>query len=124
VLIGTDGSAFKDAVVDQLREGLAASGARVRVADLVLLDSIDPQEYKAVVLIGVCRQWMVDQRISAFLGKARDKNRVFVITTASDTEYKMDMEGVDAVTAASEPGREGEVAGEVLKKVRLAISGD
>ena len=124
VLIATESSRFKDAVVAQTAEALRADGHRVTVIALERLAATPLRDYQAIVLVNTCRAWRPSSAVRDFLRRASDADRkkLVVVTTANSESCDLSVSGVDAVSAASKRTRTDSVSRTILDKVRARLT--
>jgi hypothetical protein len=99
VLIATQGSQFKDAVVAGVVGRLKPRGAYIRVADISALGGIDPADWSAIVVIHTWEMGKPPGAVKDFVEHARDSRKLVVLTTSGAGTFKM--EGIDAISTAS-----------------------
>lgn len=115
VLIATQGSAFKDAVVAGVVARLKARPAYVKVIDVTELTGVNARDWNAVVVIHTweMRRPQLDAR--AFVDRSGGSRNVVVLSTSGAGDFKM--EGVDAISSASTmedvPARVAEIGGRI-----------
>lgn len=100
VLIATQGSAFKDAVVGGVVEQLKQRPLHIRVIDVTGLGSVDGREWDAIVVL---HTWQLDQPqpdAAAFIARVKDVRELVVLSTSGAGTQKI--EGIDAISAASD----------------------
>jgi hypothetical protein len=124
VLIATESSHFKDAVVTRITQALRADGHRVTVIALERLAATPLQDYQAIVLVNTCRAWRPGREVRDVLRRARDadKKKFMVVTTANSETCDLGVSGVDAVSAASKRIRIDSVSQTVLDKLRARLA--
>ncbi len=99
VLIATQGSAFKDAVVDGVVDKLKARQAYVKVIDVSQLPSVRDSDWNAIVLLHTWEMSKPPESVRAFVDRAESRDKLVVLTTSGGG--KEHMAGVDAITSAS-----------------------
>jgi len=99
VLIATQGSPFKDAVVAGLVEHLKARAARAQVIDATTLANVREAEWDVIVILHTWEMHKPPPAVEAFIGRVPDRHRLVVLTTSGGGDVRMP--GVDAVSAAS-----------------------
>lgn len=99
VLIATQGSQFKDALVAALVGQMRERPVYIKVIDVSLLPRVDESEWNAVVLIHTWENWKPQLDAKRFLRRVKAPEKVVVLTTSAEGGEKM--EGVDAITASS-----------------------
>ena len=126
VLIATETSRFKEAVVAKVAETLC-QGKRpllVKRIDLNRLAAEPIQDYQAIVLIDSCRAWRPSSAVREFLKTLSDadKKKLVVLTTANSGECNLKVSGVDAISAASKHTGIDAVSQTVVDQVRARLA--
>lgn len=121
VLVATDASDFKGAVVKDVIERLTQKGAYVCLIPINDLSRKNPEDYSAVILVNTVIAWQAKPDAAAFIKRAKDRDRIILVSTAGDPDFTADYEGVDAVTAASEISGAGGLADEIVKKAERLL---
>jgi len=105
LLIATETSHFKEAVVAEVAEKLCQGKQPLLIKriDLNRLAAESVQDYQAIVLINSCRAWRPSSAVRDFLKKLSDadKKKLVVLTTANSGECDLKVGGIDAISAAS-----------------------
>jgi hypothetical protein len=99
VLIATQGSEFKDAVVAGLVDHLKDRRASVKVIDVSALSRTNVDGWNAIVVIHTWELRKPPAAVKAFIERTGDRSKLIVLTTSGAGDFKT--EGVDAVSAAS-----------------------
>ncbi|MFH1442272.1 MAG: hypothetical protein ABIH18_09590 [Candidatus Omnitrophota bacterium] len=119
ILIASQNSEYKHALVKDIAQRLKSGKYQTKIIDLNKILAENQADYKAVIIINSC--WSGKQtRISRkFLNKLTkdEKQKVVVITTAKDIEWKNQVAGIDAVTAASKMNNIDSISKDILKKI-------
>ena len=100
VLIATQGSAFKDAVVRGVVAQLQQRPIHIRVIDVAALGSIDERQWDAIVVLHTWQLEQPQRDAAAFIARAKDVHKLIVLGTS--TAGTMKIEDIDAISAASE----------------------
>jgi hypothetical protein len=108
VLIATQGSKFKNRVVEGVVVEMRTGGIAVSVVDVSALDSTVEEAWDVIVVIHIWEMRKPPRPVQAFVDRARNKDRLVVLTTSGDGNFRL--EGVDAISAAS---RDEDVAAKV-----------
>jgi hypothetical protein len=124
VLIATETSHFKDAVVTQVSEMLRQGGHAATTIELERLATEPIRNYQAIVLINTCRAWRPSSEVRDYLKKASDadKNKLVVLTTANSGECDLRVAGIDAISAASKQTKVDVVSQAVVAKLRTRLA--
>ena len=99
ILIATQGSEYKDAIVKDLVEHYRSQPIYVKVTDVTNLGEVDESVWDAILILHTWEMWKPQPDAEAFLNKVEDQSKVVVLTTSGEGDAKM--ETVDAVTGAS-----------------------
>jgi hypothetical protein len=99
VLIATQGSKFKDAVVAGLVAHLESRNAYVKVIDVSALPEVREEEWSAMVVLHTWEMRKPPADARAFVDRARNSGKLVVLTTSGGGSFKM--EGIDAISTAS-----------------------
>ena len=99
ILIATQGSPYKDTLVKELIIALKEKAVFIKVIDISELPNVKVTEWNAFVLIHTWEMWRPPPVIKTFLDEYYSKEKMIVITTSDDGNYKM--KKVDAITGAS-----------------------
>jgi hypothetical protein len=100
VLIATQGSSFKDALVDGIAAHLKPRVGYLEVLDVSRLPEIRENEWAAVVVMHTWEYGKPQADAAAFVARAADKSKLIVVTTSGGGREKMP--GIDVISAASE----------------------
>lgn len=103
VLIASEFSDFKKAVVEQVVAGYDSNSLYFKITDLQNLAVETATDYAAVIIINSCVAWQLNPQVNAFFKKTEMPANIILLTTAGDQDWQAGIEGVDAITAASLP---------------------
>jgi hypothetical protein len=121
VLIATQRSEFKEAVVLRVVEDLEKDPCYVKVIDLKKLKDEPATDYDAIVVVNTCKAWRLTGGASKFVKAFPDKDRVVLLTTAGGEDWKPKSVEVDAITSASKEQKADPVAEEIVSRVRKIL---
>ena len=99
VLIATQGSEFKDAVVAGVVEHLKKRQAYIKVIDVTALSQVDQDKWTVVLVIHTWENLKPQADAKAFIERTKDSGKVIVLTTSGRGSYEV--EGVNAISSAS-----------------------
>jgi hypothetical protein len=100
VLIATQGSDFKDAVVAGVVDYLKHKPVYIKVIDTSSLPQVTEAQWHAIVVIHTWENLKPPAEVAAYFARANSLNKVVTLTTSGNSSYKMD--GIHAISAASE----------------------
>ena len=101
VLIATQKSNFKQAVIQEIRNTLENNSSYLKVIDVKMLPHESTTEYNAVIVLSECMAGRPDPRVESFVDDAREKEKIIVLTTGRLDSWKPESPLVDAITSAS-----------------------
>ena len=122
VLIATQGSEFKDAVVAGVVDHLKRKGAYIKVIDVSALPQVNENKWNAVVVLHTRENLKPQADTVAYLDRVKDLNRVIVLATSGRGNYKI--EGVNAISSASEMTDVSERALEIKNRLDSILERD
>jgi hypothetical protein len=100
LLIATQGSAFKNTVVQGLVYHYKQDSIFMKIIDVADLEKTNPEDFRALVIIHTWENWKPPASVKSFLEKNEAfKNKIVVFTTSGEGNYRM--ENVDALTGES-----------------------
>jgi hypothetical protein len=118
VLVAGERSEFKDAVIARVVQALEKEACYVKLMDVDDLTGESTKPYRAVVLVNSCWFWRLRRPVLKFLAKAKEKEKVILLTTAGNDEWREKDIRVDAITSASKMSKAKGVAETLVEKVR------
>ena len=124
VLIATQRSEFKEAVVSRVVEDLEKDRFYVKVIDLERLEHEPAKDYDAIVVVNTCKAWRLTGGASKFVKAFPDKDRVVLLTTAGGEDWKPKSVEVDAITSASKDQKADPVAEDIVARVRKILGAE
>jgi hypothetical protein len=121
VLIATQSSKFKDAVVGEIRDTLKKNSCYIKVIDVKRLIDEAAADYHAVVIINQCMAGRPDPRVETYIDEVSQKSKVVLLTTGALESWKPDTSQVDAMTSASVLSESSTIAQSIVGKVLALI---
>jgi hypothetical protein len=100
VLIATQGSRFKDALVRAIILHLQARPVYIKVIDVSTLPAVRDGDWTAIVLIHTWQNWKPEPHAQAFLERVHDRKLVVDVTTSGGGRGAIP--GFDVISTASE----------------------
>ena len=120
LLIATQGSDFKNSVVQEVITHFKADSININIIDISGLDKIDPNDYNALLLIHTWENWKPPVQIENFIHRTRiNQDKIVVITTSGDGSYHM--EDIDAITGESLPENILPMAKDAVKRIQTIL---
>jgi menaquinone-dependent protoporphyrinogen IX oxidase len=99
LLIATQGSAFKNAVVAGIVERLRQRPIFIRVIDVGALSDVDASDWDAVVVLHTIEYGDAPPAAQAFVDRLADTGKIAVLSTSGRGDFKI--KGIDAISSAS-----------------------
>lgn len=115
VLIATQGSKFKDAIVARLVEQLKARPVDIKVIDVSDLSTVQESDWNAIVIIHTWEYSKPPKAVQEFAARIQSKSNVVVLTTSGDGDYKLG--GYDAISSASKLSEVDAIVDELINKI-------
>jgi len=124
LLIATQESEFKDAVLSKLVKGFEKENIFIEVIDLANLSSKSTDDYRAIVIINDYRFFQINQHTRQFLENVNeyDRKKVVLLTTAGSPHLMLEETEVDAISSASKNAKADSVSEMIIKKVNTILS--
>ncbi len=121
VLIATQGSGFKDALVSGIIEDLKKKAIYMKVVDVSALPEIKENEWNALVLINTCQSGSLQADVKKYLSQTRKPDHVVLLTTSGSGNWKPEKSPVDSISSASKKKNVGPLLAEILKRVKTIL---
>jgi hypothetical protein len=121
VLIASQGSSFKNALVDELSTYLKEKKVYLKIVDVTALTDIPENNWDAVILIHTTEMNKLQPDVKAYLDRIQDYGRVILITTSGPGTWKTDEYNVDIITSASKQEELPGLAKDVIKRLDLML---
>jgi hypothetical protein len=99
ILIATQGSEFKDKVVDGLVENLKDRSVYLKVIDISSLPDIKEDDFTAIVLLHNWEMLKPPEVIEQFLEQSKNIEKIVVLTTSGGSDTSK--EGIDIISGES-----------------------
>ena len=120
ILIATQGSEYKDSVVEEVIKKFANKPANIEVIDVTAVGNYEASDWDAIVLIHTWEQWQPQPDAEKFIKANLERNNIVVLTTSGDGSMKM--EHVDAITSASVLSQTRAHADMIVQRVNKILS--
>jgi len=115
VLIATQGSEFKDAVVSGVVDHLKKRSAYVKVMDVSGLSGVNDGDWSAIVVLHTWEMRKPQADAKAFVDRVRDMHKIVVLSTSGAGDFKI--EGIDTISSASTIADAPARVAEITKRV-------
>ena len=121
VLIATQGSDYKNLMVDTLTSRLKGEDIYIRVIDISGLSEIDQKDWNAEVIIHTTEGYRLPEVVKEYLGRIENPDEVVLLITSGSGEWKPEECEVDVFTSASKVSDIQEKANSIEKKVNSLL---
>ena len=124
ILIATQKSQFKKAVVSEVSKSLEKEGYVVKVINLKELSSVAVYDYQAIIIVNTCWVWQINSHAKKFLKKLskNEKKKIILFTTAKNENWEPKIAGVDAVTSASRINKANVISKAIMEKLQILLA--
>lgn len=117
ILITGTTSEFKDAVVAGIVERYIQA-CHIEILPFSRVNKTNLGNYSAIVIMDECQAWMAfNTRTMELIRKTKDKDRIILFITAGDPDWQFSTQGIDAITSASEKGKEEQVIEKISARI-------
>jgi hypothetical protein len=117
VLIASQGSDFKNALVESLVTHLKERPIYIKITDVTTLSEIKEADWDALVLIHTTEQQRLQPDVEKYLDRAENLTKVVLVTTSGPGNWKTDDYDVDVITSASKMNELPLLASSLLKRI-------
>jgi hypothetical protein len=101
VLIATQESDFKDALVSGIIEDLEKKPTYIKVVDVTTLSDVKEDEWNVVMLISTCQSSKLQADTTAYLDQAQDLDKTILLITSGSGTWKPENAPIDSISSAS-----------------------
>lgn len=120
VLIATQGSKFKDAVVEETINQLKSLPVYIKVIDVSQLATVNEKEWAVIILIHTWEYSKPELNTQAFIDRAQSKWKFIVLSTSGSGEEMI--KDVDGISSASIVDDAKIKSDEIVRRVRLLLT--
>lgn len=96
VLLATQGSKFKDSVMDQVKKDMEGKNVHVSIIDTTKLDKVKADDYDKVVLFTTVQSDDIPENVSTFMNDNKDKS-IHIAVTADSGRWDDKPKDIDAI---------------------------
>lgn len=100
VLIASQGSDFKNALVESLTTHLRDK-VYIKMIDVTTLHDINEDAWDAMVFIHTTEQWKLQPDVKKYLDRAINIDKVILVTTSGSGDWKTEDYDIETITSAS-----------------------
>lgn len=121
ILIASQGSEFKDLMVDTLTTRLKGEDVYISVIDISGLSEIKQENWDAEVIIHTTEGYRLPKVVKEYLERIENPDEVMLLVTSGSGEWKPDDCNVDILTSASKVADITELANSITNKVNSLL---
>ena len=122
ILIATQGSEYKDLMVDTLTARLKGEDVYISVIDISGLKEIDQKDWDAEIIIHTTEGWKLPDPVKEYLDRIENAEEIILLITSGDGGWKPEECKVDVLTSASQVSDIQEKANSIEKKVNSLLT--
>jgi hypothetical protein len=117
ILITGSTSEFKEVVVAGIVERYR-DACHIEILSSSRVKRANFGNYNAIIIMDECQAWMAfNIRTMELIRKIKDKDRIILFITAGDPDWQFSTQGIDAITSASEKGKEEQVIEKISARI-------
>lgn len=123
ILVATQGSDYKNLLVDTLISRLKGDDVYISVIDISGLTEINQENWDAEIIIHTTEGYRLPEVVKEYLGEVENPDEVMLLITSGSGEWKPEDCKVDVLTSASRVTDIPEKANIIENKVNSILSG-
>ncbi len=101
VLIASQGSKFKNELVDSIVTRLKNKPLAIKVVDVTTLQEEDETDFPAIVIIHTTEKGQLQPDVKKFLDRSKNLKNILLVTTSGQGDWQTKDYHVDVITSAS-----------------------
>lgn len=120
-MIASQGSDFKNALVDSFTTHLKGKPLYIKVIDVSTLGKVKEEEWNSLILINTCQQYRLHPDVKKYLDNAKNLSKVMLVITSGSGEWTTDEYDVDIFTSASKMSELKSMVGSILTRIQTIL---
>lgn len=116
LLIATQGSPFKDALLQSIITETQDNSLYIKVLDVHELETQNPEDWNGLIIIHTVERFDMQKDVRKFLNSRKDFSDILLITTSGSGEWKTDQFDVDVITSASKKDEIPQIIEQIKQK--------
>jgi len=121
VLVASQGSSYKDALLERLVDHVKGKDIYLKVVDTTTLDAEDPAKFDAVIMVAAIYAASIPGAARGFIEKVRHPEKVIPIVTSDSGDAPGEAKDLDAITSASDVGTLDDDFAAILARLERAF---
>ncbi|MFT6087244.1 MAG: hypothetical protein ACI9DS_001864 [Glaciecola sp.] len=122
LLIATQGSEYKNALVAGIIDAVKNRPVDVQVIDVSALPDVNIDEWSAIIILHTWENWQPQKDAMLFIDRNPDLANIIVLTTSGQGDLKM--EAIDAITSASDISNIEKDTAQIVRRIDSVITND
>ncbi|EHF2867631.1 hypothetical protein J0953_000067 [Listeria monocytogenes] len=118
VLLATQGSKFKDSVMDQVKKDMEGKNVHVSIIDTTKLDKVKADDYDKVVLFTTVQSDDIPENVTTFMNDNKDKS-IHIAVTADSGRWDDKPKDIDAISEASKAENKQDFVDDLTKAILM-----
>lgn len=119
LLIATQGSAYKNTVVEGVVKAAKQRQITVQVIDVSALSTVNIEDWSVVLILHTWENWEPQVDAKLFAQRHLNHDKIIILTTSGQGDLKM--QGVDAITSASSLANVPKHVAEIVHRIDQVI---
>jgi len=124
ILIASQGSKYKNLMIDTLTSRLKGEDVYISVIDISGLNEIDQEDWDAQIIIHTTEGYRVPEPVKEYLGRIENPDEVMLLITSGSGKWKPEDCKVDILTSASKVTDITGLANSIVDKVSSLLIED
>jgi hypothetical protein len=120
ILIATQGSEFKDSLVQEVVNSLKPKSVYIKVIDVSELTTIREADWAAIIILHTWENWKPQKDAKLFIEQIHDKQKLIVVATSGQGSYHLS--DIDGITSASNLTEVSSIANEITGRVTKLLT--
>jgi hypothetical protein len=121
ILIASQGSKYKDLMVDTLTARLKGEDVYISVIDISKLNEINQEDWNAEVIIHTTEGYRLPEVVKEYLERCENCDEIMLLITSGSGEWKPEDCQVDILTSASKVTDISELANRIEGKINSLL---
>jgi len=117
VLVGSQGSDFKNSLLEKLTERIGKKDIYMKTIDVTTLSGIKEESWNAIILINAIQWSKLQKDVRIFLNSSQVNDRIIMFATSGDGDVKPKECKIDTITSASRLNKVDEKLEGILSKL-------
>ncbi|MCG8568784.1 MAG: hypothetical protein MJB14_01470 [Spirochaetes bacterium] len=117
ILIATQGSEFKDNVLQIITSHQSMENKYIKIVDVSRLDTCKNQDWSKIIIISSIESSKIHEEAGEFINNYPDKNKITLLATSGSGKWSGEVLPVDTITTASKKNLTEEFAQQLIARI-------